>query len=271
MYKATFSSSFIFFFITLFAGAVFSAESHAQAGAKIVLAGENNSDRAKNLQSLVNYMDKKGYNFSPLVEDSRFELYDRITERFTRSAERRSPTLEEYKQILGFDAKKRDIRHFIDKNGEQLMEAEEEYGIPRYVIAAIIGIESDFGKNVGSFNPLNAYVSMVADNYRAEFARAQLEELLKFTEKHSIDVFELKSSYAGAMTYAQFIPYSLNRWWVGSDLFDMNNNILSVANYLAHFKNITGSIERAVYRYNPSQLYTDAVLALADEAELMYN
>jgi membrane-bound lytic murein transglycosylase B len=230
-----------------------------------------NDNIPESLNSLIQYFDQRGVDLKTLLEDSRFELYEGITQRFTRSAERRTPTLDEYKRILGFDAKKRDIKGFMDANMDQLIKAEQEYEIPRYVIAAIIGIESDFGKNIGRFNPLNAYVSMYAENYRSEFARAQLEELLKFTTRNNIDVFELKSSYAGAMSYAQFIPYSVNRWWVGDDLFDMNNNILSVANYLAHFKNVTGSVERAVFRYNPSQLYTDAVLALAAEAEKMYN
>jgi len=157
----------------------------------------------------------------------------------------------------------------METYSEQLQKAEEEYDIPRYVIAAIIGIESDFGRNIGSFNPFNAYVSMYAENYRADFAKAQLEELLKFVERNEIDVFELKSSYAGAMSFAQFIPYSLNKWFVGADIFDMNNNIMSVGNYLAYFKERTGSLERAVFRYNPSQLYTDAVLALASEAEIL--
>lgn len=229
------------------------------------------NDLPESLTSLIQYFESKGVDLKPFLEDSRFEIYEGIGDRFRKSAERRVLTFDEYKGVLGFEAKKRNISGFINSNIDQLIKAEEEYDIPRYVIAAIIGIESDYGKNIGSFNPLNAYVSMYSENYRAEFARAQLEELLKFTARNNIDVFDLKSSYAGAMTYAQFIPYSLNRWFVGDDIFDMNNNILSVANYLAHFKNITGSVERAVFRYNPSQMYTDAVMALAGEAEKMYN
>jgi membrane-bound lytic murein transglycosylase B len=241
---------------------------------EVILAEYRSSDPVnlpENLESLIEYFDSKGVDLRPYLEDSRFELYEGITQRFTRSAERKTPTLDQYKRILGFEAKKGNIKNFIDTNYDKLVEAENEYDIPKYVIAAIIGVESDFGRNIGSYNPLNAYVSMYAEDYRAEFARAQLEELLEFTTRNNIDVFELKSSYAGAMTYAQFIPYSLNRWWVGSELFNMDNNILSVANYLAHFKEITGSVERAVYRYNPSQLYTDAVLSLAAEAEKFYN
>jgi membrane-bound lytic murein transglycosylase B len=227
---------------------------------------ESDNDRIK---QLVQYMESQNLQLGSLINDSRFEIYDGIGDRFRNSAERRTLSLEEYKKILRYNDKKDRIGPFMAIHADQLKIAEKEYDIPATVIAAILGIESDFGLNIGRFNPLNVYVSMYNEDYRADFARAQLEELLKFTERNNIDVFELKSSYAGAMSFAQFIPYSVNRWWVGDDIFDMNNNILSIANYLAHFKAITGTIEGAVFRYNPSSLYRDAVMALAAEAEQM--
>ena len=222
---------------------------------------------SERLTQLADHFQSAGFDINDKLNDSRFEIYSDIGDRFRNSAERRTLTLDEYKGILRYEDKKAMITVFIEEHSEQLAAAEAEYDIPRYVIAAILGIESDFGRNIGSFNPFNSYVSMYVVDYRATFARAQLEELLKFTDRHGIDVFDLKSSYAGAMAFAQFIPYSLNRWFVGDDIFDMNNNIMSVANYLAHFKQRTGSVERAVFRYNPSQMYTDAVMSLAKDAE----
>lgn len=229
---------------------------------------ESDNDRIK---QLVQHMESQNLQLGSLINDPRFEIYDGIGDRFRNSAERRTLSLEEYKKILRFNDKRDRIGPFMAIHTEQLQLAEKEYDIPATVIAAILGIESDFGLNIGRFNPLNVYVSMYNEDYRADFARAQLEELLKFTERNNIDVFELKSSYAGAMSFAQFIPYSVNRWWVGDDIFDMNNNILSIANYLAHFKAITGTIEGAVFRYNPSSLYRDAVMALAAEAEKLFS
>ena len=222
------------------------------------------------VKQLISYFESKNLDLETHLEDSRFSLYDDIGGRFRNSAERKTPTLEEYQKILGFETKKVKIREFMETYSAELEEAETSYDIPKYVISAIIGLESNFGAVIGSYNPLNVYVSMYSEDYRADFARAQLEELLIFTSERNIDVFELKSSYAGAMAFAQFIPYSLNRWFVGDDIFDMRNNILSVANYLAHFKNITGDIQGAVFRYNPSSLYRDAVLSLADEAETYF-
>lgn len=223
----------------------------------------------KNIKELTEYFEKKGYNFEALLDDSRFKLVDRITTKFTGSAERRIESFEDYQKAVGFERKKSMISDFVNEHLEDLEAAEKEYGIPKHVIAAIIGVESEFGKYYGSYNPFNTYVSMYAEGHRSDFAKEQLEELLIFVNNNDLDVFELKSSYAGAMSYAQFIPSSLNRFWVGSDLYDMPNNIKSVGNYLAHFLEVTGTLEKAVFRYNPSSLYTQLVLTLADEAKLV--
>lgn len=252
-------------FLTLSAVSIFLISSVLPTA---VLADPDEKEKYKErLNLLKEYFQSNGMPIDQFLDDSRFEVYEGIGDRFKNSAERRTLNLEEYKGVLGFNDKKAKMAKFVEENSAQLEKAEEEYGIPKYVIAAIIGIESDYGKNIGTYNPFNSYVSMYAVDYRADFARAQLKELIEFVNRHEIDVYELKSSYAGAMTYAQFIPYSLNKWFVGDDIFDMNNNIMSVGNYLAYFKEITGSVDRAVFRYNPSELYTSAVMALADEAE----
>ncbi len=219
------------------------------------------------LNTLANYFEQYGYNIHDLFNDSRFEIYEEIGDRFKNSAERKSVSYEKYKQVLGFKYKQQNIIGFVNKHVAQLNKAEQTYGISKYVISAIIGIESDFGKNFGSYNPFNSYVSMYVVDYRGDFARAQLKELLEFTSRNQLDVFDLKSSYAGAMSYGQFIPYSINKWFVGKDIFNIDNNILSIANYLSYFKKRTGSIEKAVLRYNPSSLYTEAVLDLANITE----
>ncbi|NBC66045.1 MAG: hypothetical protein GVY07_10375 [Bacteroidetes bacterium] len=239
--------------------------------AENTITSKNVQEYPERLVSLIEYFDSKDLDLESLLDEPEFEIYDGIGDRFRKSAERKIGSLEDYLRVLGYEDKKGRIRDFMDTYSAALQQAEQTYDIPRYVIAAIIGIESDFGQNIGSFNPLNVYVSMYTEDYRADFAKAQLEELLLFTNRNNIDVFELKSSYAGAMSYGQFIPYSINRWFVGDDIFDMENNIQSIGNYLAHFYDVTGSLEGAVYRYNPSSLYRDAVLTLADAAEETYS
>lgn len=219
------------------------------------------------LAELARHFKSRDRPLDSLLRDPRFEIYESIGDRFRGSAEKKSRSMDEYKQVLEFDDKTERIARFMDRHAEDLRKAEREYGISPYLIAAIIGIESDFGTKNGRYNPFNSYVSMYVTGYRKSFARAQLEELLEFTERKGLDVFELKSSYAGAVSSAQFIPYSLNKWFVGDDIFDMGNSILSVGNYLAYFLERTGDLRTAVIRYNPSGLYADTVLELAEKAE----
>ncbi|HMB98216.1 MAG TPA: lytic murein transglycosylase [Balneolaceae bacterium] len=266
-----FSLIIVFFLNSIHANSVNNRISDREMDHYLIESSSDSVDPVEtSLSSLIEIFEKKGYDIKKLIEDPRFKIYDGISDRFKKSAERKIEHIDDYKRVLGFDAKKAEIFNFIDENSDQLQNAEETYGISKYVIAAIIGIESDFGKNIGSFNPFNAYVSMYVENYRADFAEAQLLELLEFSKKNKIDILDLKSSYAGAMSYAQFIPYSLNKWFVGSDIFDMDNNIMSIGNYLAYFMERTGTIEKSVFRYNPSSLYTEAVLQLAGEAEEMF-
>ena len=204
------------------------------------------------------------------LADDRFQYIEGITEKFTRSAERRIESFEDYKEILAYEIKKNKLAEFYDTYSDELIAAEKEFGIPKEIIMGILGVESEFGRYKGSYNPLNAYISMMAEDYRYSFAEAQLIELLRFCKRTGLDVMSLQSSYAGAMTYAQFIPYSLNRWWKnskGQGLYHMPDNIRSVANYLAHFTKIEGNVKDAILRYNTSSLYQQAVLSLAKDAK----
>ena len=92
-------------------------------------------------------------------------------------------------------------------------------------------------------------------------------ELITFVDRKSFDMFSLRSSYAGAIGSMQFLPSSLNRWFVGTSLTDMNDAIESVANYLGYFNTVEGNIEKAVFKYNPSILYVKTVLELADNGK----
>jgi len=199
------------------------------------------------------YFKGKGYETEPLFSDSRFMVHSDIDSFFIRSAEKKRvderqaaekrgdskkaelifrEEYENYKTLLKFDAKRDSLPGFMGANAEQLARCEERYGIPREALAAVIGIESGFGQYRGAFYAFNVYVSMYMKNYRRSFAVSQLSELLAFCRRTGKDMFELNSSYAGAIGYMQFIPYSLNHWFVGDDVYNMDDAIASTANYL---------------------------------------
>jgi soluble lytic murein transglycosylase-like protein len=70
------------------------------------------------------------------------------------------------------------------------------------------------------------------------------------------------SSTAGAQGPMQFIPSTWAAYGMGGDVHDPHDAILGAANYL-HANGAPGDYRNALYRYNPSSLYVDAVLAYA--------
>jgi membrane-bound lytic murein transglycosylase B len=71
------------------------------------------------------------------------------------------------------------------------------------------------------------------------------------------------ASSAGAQGPMQFLPSTWRAYGLGGDLRDPRDAILGAANYL-HANGAPRSYRRALFRYNPSTLYVDAVLRYAN-------
>ncbi|NIU02540.1 MAG: hypothetical protein GWN01_17055, partial [Nitrosopumilaceae archaeon] len=71
------------------------------------MASETPDDN--NLSSLISYLEEKGFEIESLLNDPRFEIYEDIVDRFTKSAERKSHTLDSYKRVLNFEDKARQL------------------------------------------------------------------------------------------------------------------------------------------------------------------
>jgi membrane-bound lytic murein transglycosylase B len=122
-----------------------------------------------------------------------------------------------------------------------LERAEEKYGVPRAVILGILGVETAFGANKGSFRTIDA-LSTLAFGYprRADFFEQELIEFLIMAREQQLDPLTVRSSYAGAIGYPQFMPSSIRKFAVdfdGDQRVDLRNSatdaIGSIANYLS--------------------------------------
>jgi len=103
-------------------------------------------------------------------------------------------------------------------NAAALARAEARYGVPAEVIVGIIGVETEFGRNTGTFRVMDALATLAFDYpRRAEFFRAQLEEFLLFAREGDVNVLGVKGSYAGAIGIPQFMPGSYRRFAVDFD------------------------------------------------------
>lgn len=135
---------------------------------------------------------------------------------------------------------------FWDEHLQALARAEAEYGVPAEIIVGIIGVETVYGRNTGSFRVMDA-VTTLAFAYpdtpnrvaRMNYFRGELENTLLLAREQSIDPFSLFGSYAGAIGWPQFMPGSIRRFAVDFDSdgkIDLRNSpvdaIGSVANFL---------------------------------------
>ena len=107
---------------------------------------------------------------------------------------------------------------FWNRNAEPLARAAAEFGVPGEIIVGIIGVETTYGRNIGTYRVIDA-LSTLAFDYpkRASFFRDELESYLMFTRKAGIDPLRVKGSYAGAIGIPQFMPGSYRRFAVDYD------------------------------------------------------
>ena len=129
---------------------------------------------------------------------------------------------------------------FWRENAAELARAEALYGVPPEIIAAIIGVETEYGRNMGKFRVLEALATLAFDYPpRAAFFRGELEHYLLLTRENGYAPGSLKGSYAGAMGIPQFMPSSQRFYAVdfdGDQRIDLAHSssdaIGSVASYL---------------------------------------
>jgi len=127
---------------------------------------------------------------------------------------------------------------FVKKHENTFLRVEKKYGIPKEYIAAIVGIESAFGKNVGKYPLFDTLVTLAfEENRRNKFFKKELMEFLKLFKRQKLNPKNAKGSYAGAMGLVQFLPSNYEYYGVDFDgdgrisLQCPDDAIASVANY----------------------------------------
>jgi membrane-bound lytic murein transglycosylase B len=165
---------------------------------------------------------------------------------------------------------------FWKDNRATLARAEKEYGVPGKIIAGIIGVESIYGRNTGSFRVIDAITTLAFDfpashpraAERAEFFKGEVEQFLSLQSRMSADPLLPLGSYAGAMGMPQFLPSSWAKFAVdydGDDKIDLWNSptdvIGSVANYFKAFDWQPGMPTHYPVSFDPTKLDLDALMA----------
>ncbi|HNQ65018.1 MAG TPA: lytic murein transglycosylase [Smithella sp.] len=222
--------------------------------------------------------------FDDQMDHYAFRLHHNIDRFFRKSAEKKTDSEKKrsllwYFSIFGVETKIEKGKTFIEDYTGILERAEAKHGIHKELIAAIIGMETNFAQRRyrGKFYAFNSLVSQYIFTDRKKFAVREITSLYKFSEKTDRSPWYFKSSYAGAIGWGQFIPSSLLSFFIDEngdnddiDPFSIEDTIFSVENYLYRHglsgKNVhkRRSRYKAVYAYNHSDAYVQAVLHIYD-------
>jgi len=130
---------------------------------------------------------------------------------------------------------------FLKQHAGILAKAEERFGVPAEIIVAIIGIETRYGKVLGSLRVLDSLITLSVEYpRRSKFFSSELEHFMQLSAEQGLDPLSVKGSYAGAMGIPQFMPSSYRSYAVDFDddgRADLLNSVAdaigSAANYLA--------------------------------------
>lgn len=205
-------------------------------------AANANSDLDKaptEAKAFAAYMHKKhGFteDYVQMVLD-KVEVRQSILDAISRPAE--SKDWYEYRPIFIEQKRIKQGVEFWLEHEETLKRAEEKYQVPAEIITAIIGVETRYGRVMGSFPVVDA-IATLAFHYpkRGAFFAGELEEYFVLAREQGWDLATPKGSYAGAMGMGQFIPTSYRHYAVDFDgdgninLFDnIDDAVGSVANY----------------------------------------
>lgn len=117
-------------------------------------------------------------------------------------------TLEEYLSIATSDDRVAKGRAAFAQHSGILTAIQNEYGVDARIVAAIWGMESQFGEKRGEIPVVSSTATLAFDGRRGAFYESQLKAALQILERGDTTPTQLTGSWAGAMGHTQFIPTS---------------------------------------------------------------
>jgi membrane-bound lytic murein transglycosylase B len=146
----------------------------------------------------------------------------------------------EYRPIFLTERRIREGTDFWLAHRQALDQASIRSGVAPEYLAAILGVETYYGRLTGSYRVIDALATLAFDYpARAKFFRDELEQYLLLSRDLHLDPLTLKGSYAGAMGAPQFMPSNYRKYAVDADADghidlwgDWPDVCASVGNYL---------------------------------------
>ncbi len=123
-------------------------------------------------------------------------------------------------------------RELLERHRGLFERVERVYGVPREVLAAIWGLETDYGKNIGQSDVFRSLATLAYDCRRTERFHDELLSALRLLQRGDLRRQAMRGAWAGELGQTQFLPSSYERMAVDFDGDGRRDLLYSTADVL---------------------------------------
>jgi len=123
----------------------------------------------------------------------------------------------DYLDILVNEDRIQNGRAILAKHRATFDAVEKAYGVDRHFIAAIWGVESNYGTQIGERSVIRSTATLACIGRRQDYFREEFLSALEILARGDVKAEHLKGSWAGAFGPTQFMPTSFKRYAVDFD------------------------------------------------------
>ena len=153
-------------------------------------------------------------------------------------------TFEEYVATRVGAGRISGARAMLKRHAALLSQIEQRFGVPREIIVAIWGLESDFGKgDMGKLPVFRVLATMAHDCRRTELFQGELIAAMKILQRGDLALKDMIGAYAGEIGQTQFLPSSYIKYGVdfdGNGHIDLRHSIPDVLASTANLLKMSG-------------------------------
>ena len=163
--------------------------------------------------------------------------FDEKAVRFSRTQPEYRLAIWDYMAFLVDDVRIADGGRMLRQHDKTLRAVERAYGVDRYILASLWGIESNYGQDKGDFFLPHALPNVACGGRKPGVFTSELIQALRIVAAGDVRLQDLKSSWAGAFGQTQFMPSTYRRLAVDFDGDGRRDTIRSVPDALASAAN----------------------------------
>ncbi len=171
-------------------------------------------------------------------------------------------------------------RAMLQRNAALLSSIEAKFGVPRQILVAIWGLETDFGKgDMGKLPVIRTLTTLAHDCRRTELFQGELLAALKIVQRGDLPLRDLIGAFAGEIGQTQFLPSSYIKYGVdfdGDGRVDLRHDVADVLASTANLLHTNGfkmgapygegsANFEAMHEWNHALIYRKTIAYFADQ------